>query len=124
MRIIELLETINFKDDEFVKPVGDEGKREIAFDVPEDIIFYMRNDDNAFRNHLYPVIAKCLDLISSNKKTHPSLFADAVKECYNSYISEYPIRELGKSIDKQHHKDTCIKLHDEVIDEINNGKYD
>lgn len=124
MRIVELLESKNFKEDDFVKPVGDDGKRELAFDVPEDIIFYMKNDDNAYRNHLYPVIAKCLDLISAKKKTHPSLFANAVKECYNSYITEYPIRELGNSIDKSHHKDTCIKLHDEIINDIHDGKYD
>lgn len=124
MRIIELLENRNFKEDEFVKPIGDDGKREIAFDVPEDIIFYMKNDDTSYRKHLYPAIAKCMSLLSAKKETHPSIFADAVKECYNSYIKEYPIRELAASIDKQHHKETCIKLHDEVIEAINNGKYD
>lgn len=123
MRIIELLETRNFKEDDFVKPVGDKGSRELTFDVPDDIIFYMKNDDTAYRNHLYPAIAKCMDLIKSKKETHPSLFANAVKECYNSYIKEYPIRELSGDIDTKHHKDTCIKLHDEVVKDIHDGKY-
>lgn len=123
MRIIELLESNNFKEEEFVKPVGDDGKRELTFDVADDIIFYMKNDDTAYRSHLYPLIVKCMDYLEAGKKTKPEMFANAVKECYNMYIDEYPIRELTTSIDKKHLKDTCTKLHDEIIEHIHDGKY-
>ena len=119
MKIEELLEGKNFKDIEFVKSVGDKGEREIDFDLSEDLMFFMNNDDDAYRRHLYPAISKCI----SNKNTSPKIFANAVKECYNMYIKEFPIRELPKTLDDKQIKETCEKIHEEVYKHIEDGKY-
>ena len=119
MKIEELLEGKNFKDINFVKSVGDKGEREFDFNLPSDLIFFMNNDDEAYRRHLHPVISKCI----SKKNTSPEIFANAVKECYNMYVKEYPIRELPKCLDDKQLKETCDKLHEEVYQHIEDGKY-
>lgn len=125
MRILELFEGKGYKNlDEFVKHVGDEGDREISYDLAEDLIHFMNNDDEAYRRHLHPIVSKCYDRIKENKKTKPELFTNAVQECYNMYIKEYPIRELPQSLDNESLKETCERLHEEVCQHITDGKYD
>ena len=58
MRINELLEAKKFDDSDFVKDT--EGNREIDYDLTEDLVFFMNNDDEVYRRHLYPSISKCL----------------------------------------------------------------
>lgn len=119
MKIVELLEGKHFKDIDFVKSVGDKGERELNFDLSEDLIFYMNNNDEAYRRHLHPVISTCIN----KKNTSSEIFEKAVKECYNMYIKEYPIRELPNSMDEKQIKETCDKLHETVHQHISDGKY-
>lgn len=121
MRIIELLETTNFKSSDFVKQ--QDGQREIDYDLGEDLAFYMHNDDNVYRRHMYPAIAKCLESIKANKKVTPEIFQSAVREGYKSYIKQYPIRELPDDISEEICKEVCSKLHEELCQHYDEGKY-
>ena len=123
MRIKELLEGKNFNDLDFVKTKNDSGEKELDFDLADDLIFYMNNDDDVYRKHVHPVIAKCVNGKKDNMEINPSAFANAVKECYNSYLEEYPIRELPDSLDNKTLKEICEKFHEEVHKHIENGKY-
>jgi hypothetical protein len=49
MRITELLEGKVFDDMNFVKQSGD--KKEINFDLIEDLIHFMHNDDKLYRRN-------------------------------------------------------------------------
>jgi len=121
MRIIELLENNNFKSSDFVKQ--QDGKREIDYDLSEDLAFYMHNDDSVYRRHMYPAIAKCLESIKSNKQVSPEIFKDAVRESYKSYIRQYPIRELPDDVSDDICKEVCNKLHEELCQHYEEGKY-
>ena len=121
MRIRELFERKIFKDDNFVN-VSDKG-REINFDVVEDLIHYMNHEDNLYRRHVFPSVAKCVDMHKKQKTPNPRIFKSAVEECYKSYVREYPIRELPESIDEKTCYAACDKLCQEVIKDIKAGKY-
>jgi hypothetical protein len=121
MRIRELLESKFFKDDDFVTKT-EEG-REINFDLIEDLVHYMNTDDNVYRRHTYPGIAKCLDITERKKKPAAKIFKSAVEEGYKSYIREFPIRELPNSIDEKTCEEVCNKLREVVCQDIANGKY-
>jgi len=123
MRITELLEGKTFNEMDFVTHTVDKGKRELNFDIMDDLIFFMNNDDDAYRRHLYPVVSKCVNKHNNDKKTSAKMFADAVKECYSMYINEYPIRGMSSSITDECLKETCKKLHDLVCQHIDNDKY-
>lgn len=121
MRISDLFESSQFKEDDFVKTVGE--KREIDYDLAEDLIHYMQNDDDCYRRHLYPSIMKCSDRIELKQPTRPGIFADAIKECYKSYIKKFPIRELPDELSEQVVDEACKKIHEEICQDIKDGKY-
>jgi len=121
MRIIDLIEGKNFKDLEFVKHSGD--KREINFDLAEDLVYFMNNDDDIYRRNLYPAIMRCQDRIDLKQPTNPTLFKTAVLDSYNHYCKKFPIRELPGSLDEEVCNEICKKLHEEICTQIKEGKY-
>lgn len=121
MRITELIENKNFNDLQYVEKTT-EGNQ-INFDLPEDVIHFMHNNDEAYRRHLYPIIARCNHLQKKNFKTKPSILKPAVDECYKSYLKEYPIRELPTTLNKETLDKICEKLHEEIYQHIADGKY-
>jgi hypothetical protein len=121
MRIRELLEGSNFNELEFIKK-SNEGN-EIDFELPDDLTFFMNNDDNVYRQHLHPVITKCIGTISKGGKTSPEIFKPAVESAYKMYVKHYPIRELPLSLDEKTCKEVCEKIHTEVCNHIHDGKY-
>ena len=121
MRINELLEGTNFKDIDFVKTSGD--KREIDFDLPDDLMHFMNNDDDVYRRHVHPAIMKCVHGIKIKKPTKPIIFKPAVTDSYKIYLRKFPIRELPIDIDEKMCEETCKKIHEEIIKNIKNGKY-
>lgn len=121
MRIIELLENSNFKDSNFVKM--QDGKRDIDYDLSEDLAFYMHNDDEVYRRHMYPAIVKCVESIKASKKVDPNIFKAAVQDSYKSYIRKFPIRELPDDVSEDVCKEICSKLHEELCQHYEEGKY-
>jgi hypothetical protein len=122
MRIRELLEAKDFNDLDFVKKDGD--KTDIDYDLVEDLVFFMNNDDETYRRHVYPVVAKCTRSIELNKSTSPSIFKNAVLDSYKSYTKEYPIRELPDTLDSDVCQEVCSKMHEEVCKTIEENDKD
>ena len=122
MRICELLEGKFFKDEDFVSKT--EAGREINYDLSDDLIHFMNHDDSAYRRHLYPSIAKCIDITERKKKPAASIFKKAVEECYKQYTHNFPIRELPEDIEQELCDSVCEKLRDSVCKDIAEGKYE
>ena len=122
MRITELLEGTLFKDDDFVTP-KEGGGREINYDLPDDLIHFMNHDDNVYRRHVFPVVARMLDLHKKNITPKASIFKPAAEHSYKIYIKKYPIRELPDHIDEETCNKVCDKMHEEVCQHIADGKY-
>lgn len=121
MRITELLENRHFKDSDFVKST-DNG-REIDFDLKDDLIYFMNNDDNVYRRHFHPAIATCVDKLNENGKVSPGIFKSAVEKSYEAYTSKFPIRELPLQLDLETCKDICKTIYEEVRKHIDEGEY-
>jgi hypothetical protein len=121
MRINELLEGFNFDEKKFVDRKGD--NNEINFDLAEDLIHFMHNDDDVYRRHLYPSLAKCLDNAKAKRPTKMGVFKPAVESSYKIYSKKFPIKALPSSLDEELLKEICEKLHEEFKDHVSNGKY-
>jgi hypothetical protein len=121
MRIQDLLEGI-FKDEDFVSH-NQEGGRELNYDLVEDLGYFMHNDDHAYRRFTFPVIHRFLGLHKKKITPKPSIFGQAVDECYNLYLKQFPIRELPDTIDKESREKLCNKLHEEILEHIASDKY-
>lgn len=121
MRITDLLEGKHFDDLKFVKVNGD--KREIDFDLTEDLFHFMNNDDDIYRRHLYPAIMKCQDRMDLKLPIGPEIFKPAVISGYEQYSKKFPIRELPVSLDEKMCTEMCGKIHEEICKDIKDGKY-
>jgi hypothetical protein len=121
MRINELLEGKIFNDLDFIKTNGD--KTDIDYDLCEDLMHFMHNDDNVYRRHLYPVIAKCLNHVKHKSNPKADYFKSAVDECYQQYIKKFPIRQLPTTLDEKTLKEVCDKLCEEFKEHHEEGKY-
>ena len=121
MRIRELLESFNFKEDEFVKKHNN--KVELDYDLAEDLIHFMHNDDNVYRRNVYPTIAKCIDLVKAKKPTDLKLFRNAVEESYKEYVKQFPVKELPHKLENKMCEEICDKMHEDIIQHIKDGKY-
>ena len=121
MRIRELLENSNFDDTPFIKHTAE--KREIDFDLADDLIHFMHNDDHAYRRHLYPNIMKCVEGINAKKTPKSDIFKTAVEESYKTYLKKFPIRELPNQLDEQTCEDICKKLKEDILKHIEDGVY-
>jgi len=121
MLIKELLENANFKELAYVKQHGD--KRELDYDLIEDLLHFMHNDDRIYRRHVFPVLVKCLDLVNAKKPVQATMFAEAIKECYKQYKEKFPIRELHDELEEKMCKEACSKMHDDIQEHIQAGKY-
>jgi hypothetical protein len=121
MRINELLEGRHFDDEPFVKHTAD--SREIDYDLADDLVHFMHNDDDVYRRHLYPAITQVMDLLKSNKPTHMSMFKEPVEKTYQIYIRKYPIKELPTKLDNKMCEEICKKMHEDIIKDIKDGTY-
>jgi hypothetical protein len=121
MRISDLLEGKHFNELDFVKNAGE--KRELDFDLEEDLIHFMNHDDNVYRRHTYPAIARCLDYKESKRPTKKEIFKPAVESSYKLYTEKFPIRELPDKLDEKLCDKICAKIHEDVLEHISNGKY-
>lgn len=124
MRITELLESKDFKDiDDMLNPKKDDNEDGIGFDLAEDLSFFMNHDDDAYRRHFYPAIIKCVESIKRKKPTSPKMFKEAVVASYKDYIKKFPSKDLPDALEGQLFKETCEKIHEEVCQQISDGKY-
>jgi hypothetical protein len=121
MRIRELLENTNFKETDFIKKTGD--KHELDFDLVDDLLHFMHNDDHAYRRHVYPAVIKCIDVIKTKQPTHSKMFAEAIRECYKQYKKKFPIRILPDELEEETLKKACSKFHDDLKEHVKAGKY-
>lgn len=121
MRIRELLEGKKFNDLDWVKLDSD--KPELNYDLSEDLVYFMNNDDDVYRRHVYPIVSRCVDRIKENRKTNHSIFKSAVEESYKEYVRKFPIRQLPDSIEEDVCNEVCEKIHEEFCKNYNEGKY-
>jgi hypothetical protein len=122
MRIRELLENKYFDHKNFVN-AKEGNKREINYDLAEDLIHFAHNDDNTYRRHVYPVIADCIDRMKAKKSIHSEIFKPAVEPLYQAYLKKFPIRELPEGVDDKLCTVICKKMKEDFCKHYDDGKY-
>jgi hypothetical protein len=120
MRIDELLESVDIDADRKEQNSTD---NKDDFDLAEDLVFFLNNDDDAYRRYTYPAIGKCVDSIKANKSTHPSIFKIAVLRGYKDYINKYDLTKLPDVLDEKICDAVCKKMHEDTCKHVEEGKY-
>ena len=120
MRINELLDSVEIDLDRGEQNSKDKG---LDFDLVEDLVFFLNNDDDTYRRNTYPAIHKCLTRIKSRQKTHPSLFKIAALKGYKDYVNKYDLNELPDALDEEVCAEVCKKMHEDTCKHAEEGKY-
>lgn len=107
MKIKELLEGSTFNDLDFLEntPLG----REINYDLVNDLVYFMHENDDIYRRYTYPAILKYAKLRKQHSNA-ASVFKSAVNAAYPNYVREFPIRELPDKIDPELVSKVCQSL--------------
>jgi hypothetical protein len=116
MRINELVENIDV--DLHFNNKKQEGT---GFDIADDLLFYMQNNDNVYRRHVYPQIIKHKAAMKGGKANH-KLFGSAALEAYKAYTEEFPIRKLPADLPKDVQEKVCMELYKKCTEEFSTDK--
>lgn len=107
MRINELLEHIEDKNHNGIDD-------KLEFDLADDLMFFINNDDATYRRHVYPSIMKHQQNAGHDGQ---SLFGDAVCHAYESYSKKFPIKHLPKELPAEIREQVCDMLMQNLKDE-------
>jgi hypothetical protein len=117
MKIRELFE--NFPDKRSTDLV-----EEVPFDLGEDLIYFMKNDDDFYRRHYYPQLIKCKHELKKRGDVSNSFFEDVVKKAFECYSNKFGVNtNLPESLEEEEFNTVCEKLKAEEIKNINDKIY-
>jgi hypothetical protein len=115
MKITDLFENVPHR----MAPETDK----LPFDLADDLMFFMRNDDDFYRRHYYPHVVKCKSHIKQGNDLSPKVFAPMVQHAYECYSKKFPMRELPESLDGEMLSEICGKLRTEERTHIKKDIY-
>lgn len=106
MRIRELVENIQDKNHNGIDD-------QLEYDLADDLLFFMNNDDDTYRRHVYPVMFKAKNAHKNGIKFDRNLFSDVITKAYENYNKKFPRRELPETLPEDISSQICNSLYDE-----------
>lgn len=96
---------------------------DLKYDVVDDVLFFMRNNDSFYRHHYYPAINKVSDHFKRRKKIKKSIVDKLVNYAIPVYCKKYKIANEPKKIFTDEVKNSIISkiLSDEKNDITSNN---
>ncbi len=99
-------------------------KKELPFDVIEDVAIYMRNDPIIYRKSLFPAIMRMKDIHNSGKSpVAERCLGEVVDSAMNSYCEKYKLGSLENVFKKGDREAIIQKLFSEELTQIRRGAY-
>lgn len=88
------------------KPAGPK----LDFDLHDDLVFFMNNDPEFYRQEYYPFLNKFKHHCHAGRTVTPKAFVNVVKKAYESYRNKFPLPSLGEKLEDQELEEICEKL--------------
>lgn len=93
------------------------------FDLAEDLIFFMHNNDDFYRRHFYPILKTCKAQYESGGEFTYRVFKPAIKKAYEAYRKEFPIRELEEGIEEDLTVEIANHIYETELQNLKDGLY-
>ena len=104
------------------KIIKDEmGKYE--FDLAEDLVFFMHNNDDFYRKHFFPIIKTCKAQFESGGKFSHRVFKKVIEKAYESYKKEFPVKELDDSLEDEFTEKVALHIYETELENIKGNLY-
>ena len=104
--------------------LNDSGKRELGYDLCDDMMCFMNNEPSFYRKDYFPAMHKFKEYVKAGKSVHPRAFEGLVKKAFESYKNKFPVEGLDQALDKEMMEKICNEIHRLETDNVNNGHYD
>jgi len=104
---------------------NDTGKAndELTFDLAEDLIYFMHNNDDFYRKNLFPVIRICKKNFDQGNNFSHRVFKPVVEKAYDMYQKEFPLRELKDTLEQDMVEQVCKKMYETEMLNMREGNY-
>ncbi len=123
MKIFELFENPNAPIQGDAKE-GDEKSSEYTFDLDEDIIYFMHNNDDFYRKSFFPILKVCKNKFDNGTGFSHRMFMPVVSKAYESYKKEFPIKELKEKLEEEDCEKIARKIYETELGHMKDGKYE
>lgn len=98
-------------------------KNKLGFDLAEDLVFFMNNNDDFYRRHYFPIIKTCKAQFESGDKFSHRVFKPIINKAYEAYKEEFPVRELEESLEEDFKEQVAKIIYDTEIKNLEDGLY-
>jgi hypothetical protein len=99
-------------------------KKELGYDLKDDLVFFMNNDPEFYRKRYFPSAIKFDQYCKEGKKVSPNGFKKLVKEAYSIYKNKFPVEGLEKELSDDMCEEICKEIHSMETTNSKNGVYD
>lgn len=104
------------------KQIQDE-KGKYSFDLGEDLVFYMHNNDDFYRRHFYPILKTCKAQFESGGKFSHRVFKPIINKAYEAYKKEFPVRELEDNLEEEFLDEVANNIYETELKNLEDGLY-
>ena len=99
-------------------------KKELGYDLMDDLIFFMNNDPAFYRKKYFPSMLKFNQYCGEGKNVAPRGFEPLVKYAYECYQNKFPVEGLEPELDKELCEKICNEIHKRETKNCEDGVYD
>lgn len=103
---------------------NEEKEKESKFDLDDDLIFFMHNNDDFYRRNLFPVLKVCKNKFDHGGGFSHRMFKPIVMKAYEAYKKEFPLRELTDSLEEEKCEAIARKIYETELGNMKDGKYE
>lgn len=101
-----------------------EKKKDLGFDLKDDLMFFMNNDPEFYRKKYFPAMLKFDKYCKEGKEIGPRGFTPLVKYAYECYQNRFPVEGLERDISEEMCEAICKEIHVQEVKNVENKFYD
>ena len=99
-------------------------KKDLGYDLKDDLIFYMQNDPAFYRKEYFPTMLKYDKYCKEGKQVSARGFKKLVDYAYECYQNKFPVEGLERNLDEEMCEAICKAIHEQETKNCKNGFYD
>ena len=93
----------------------DIGKKELEFDLHDDLSFFMQNDPEFYRTEYFPFLTKFHRSYKAGNELSPAIFKKVVLTGFNQYKGKFPTEGLPSELPVEDLREICTKMYSEEL---------
>ena len=99
-------------------------KKALAFDLMDDLAFFMNNDPEFYRKRYFPTMLKLNKFCKEGKRVSSKAFEKLVNDAYEVYRGKFAVEGLEKTLDNEIREKLCRYIHEQETKNCKDGVYD